>query len=120
MSRDIEFRAWDGKKMITDIIIYDKNTIIDLDEYSHNFIDVKHIMQYTGLKDKNGVEIYEGDIVKYFNELYYVESYGCIYILKPVIVTISNGAKTHMMNNNTIGHLYEVIGNIYENEELLK
>ena len=63
--REIKFRAWDEKdsKMVFDFINNDKGVV------SLNGIGqlVKstwyHLMQYTGLKDKNGKEIYEGDIV---------------------------------------------------------
>lgn len=55
MSREIKFRAWDGKKMFDPIFINTKTC---------TEIDGNFLMQYTGLKDKNGVEIYEGDILK--------------------------------------------------------
>jgi hypothetical protein len=68
------------------------------------------LMQYTGLKDKNGVEIYEGDILKapYFQTaaVEYMESgFWC------------KQGKHNMLPNLTDA---EVIGNIYENPELLK
>ena len=52
--REIKFRAWD-KDLLK---MYSKWTVIPDDDRSHI------LMQYTGLKDKNGVEIYEGDILK--------------------------------------------------------
>ena len=76
------------------------------------------LMQYTGLKDKNGKEIYEGDIVNYShprtNEIIRT-------------VTFKHGAfgiegiyeKTHIIFGNILDNHIEVIGNIYENPELL-
>lgn len=73
------------------------------------------LMQYTGLKDKDGKEIYEEDIVK-----------GIFYQGKPEISTVKwleKGAAFiffgYPMNVHGL-HDVEVIGNIYENPELLK
>ena len=73
-----------------------------------------NLMQHTGLKDKNEKEIYEGDICsdgKRVGEIYYNES-GAAFLFKYKIgsVTFSVG----------FGSWFEVIGNIYENPELLK
>lgn len=72
------------------------------------------IMQYTGLKDKNGKLIYEGDVVKQNKTMYYVTwekgSYGFCDIRTKITYTVE-----FIMNKRQ-----EVIGNIYENPELLK
>lgn len=109
MNREIRFRAWWNNEMHYD---------------SHHKPDVKcEVMQYTGLKDKNGKEIYEGDVVKCQqgcnHEIRYVDDIGgefggglpgfCLEGLR------RNCGKGYAWTGEE-----EVIGNIYENPELIE
>ena len=107
MNREIKFRAWDtnSKQMVMNGLWYSKE----------KGIDINKLMQYTGLKDKNGIEIYEGDIIHYDtdNETYKVAFDGGSYVWE------GDGCYDNLIelypSLNT-----KVIGNIYENPELLK
>jgi uncharacterized phage protein (TIGR01671 family) len=92
-----------------------------------------HLMQYTGLKDKNGKEIYEGDIITYWNGTMNLDPNGehmhngYNYSIAPHISSkvVFEQASFRIENGNPLGSRYiqpheiEVIGNIYEHPELL-
>lgn len=82
------------------------------DEYSEE--DVA-IMQYTGIKDKNGREIYEGDILKEGNIITQVVFYKNAYKERLISSPLN-----HLRNIFPLSMNAEIIGNIFENPELIK
>lgn len=74
-----------------------------------------HLMQYTGLKDKKGKEIYDGDVLRYGTSPVYQVKMN--YSAWSAICKTENGTASVLLHNRE--KLFEVIGNIYENGNLL-
>ena len=132
---NLKFRAWDKKlKLLGNVSYIDfdsKNLMYFFDkdtELYANFEDVE-IMQSTGFKDKNGVEIFIGDIVNcgylftgspFEEEDDYTEDIGVIKIVNCGAVVKINGDFECLVDVLNNCEDFEIIGNIYENKELLK
>lgn len=122
-----KYRAWDSakKEMFKDtfaitesgqVVVVEQESVASSPDYV--FVDHLVIMQSTGLADKNGKEIFEGDIVKmskdvYSESTYYevVRHYGGAYRLD----SKQHGCELWLRHTDC-----EVVGNIYENRELLE
>lgn len=125
--REIKFRAWDkvGKQMhqIMETVSNSQTGILMITSHDGTVLKIPEeaeLMQYTGLKDKNGKEIYEGYIVAYpsghfIGEVIYSTMTGCAFRLWEGGMSSEKGEIKELQSTSDI----EIIGNIYENPELL-
>ena len=122
-----KYRAWDSakKEMFKDtfaitesgqVVVVEQESVASSPDYV--FVDHLVIMQSTGLKDKNGKEIFEGDIVKMSKDVYSEPTY--------YEVVRHRGGAYHLESKQHGCELWlrhtdcEVVGNLYENPELLE
>lgn len=118
--REIKFRAWTGSKMEYNVMAgflgafyvkgIDEKDSACMSNFNTKYSEQTPIMEFTGLLDKNSKEIYEGDIVRFFNE-------------KETVREVSwNNEIGFTLGTGSIGLYYkelEVIGNVFENSDLL-
>lgn len=135
MNRDIKFRLWSkiGKKFIEtdnpdlDFVINNNGYLYSI-EYCYGETCIlpqmdTEVLQFTGLKDRNGKEIYEGDILKY--NFPYDGRLKHVSPVKFLETEASFGIKDRYGNEIPLytisaNNYFEVIGNIYENKNLLE
>ena len=116
--REIKFRAWDVIKSV--MRTWEEHPVTICERIENE--DTYWVMQYTGLKDKNVKEIYEGDIVEYFTQkgeerdiVFWIDGLGA-WGLIPSNRSISKGEMLFSVGAESLS----VIGNIHENPELLR
>ena len=123
--KEIKFRAWDkeNEKMMKVSSLHLENKEISVKENgTFHLFRMQDLMQYTGLKDKNGKEIYEGDIV-----LIKLDETSTWY---KTVVKFKKGAfiaslidredYIYIFNRGFDSNDFEIIGNIYKNKNLLE
>ena len=133
--REIKFRVWDAHngKMI-DPDRWSNDLVMDMDGelkwykehgYQGGMLDISNtaslvLMQYTGLKDKNGREIYEGDVVRKMMDGEPDRVFEQLVMKWESEQWTEEGFMTGFSQLWTSADQYEIIGNIYENPELTK
>ena len=123
-----KFRAWDitNKEMFKDtfaitesgqVVVVEQSSVFVSPDYV--FVDDLVVMQSTGLKDKNGKDVYIGDIIKCTR--------GCpheVYLEKEYGGTFVGGMPAVYLKGLLSGYAWtgdeEIIGNVYQNPELLE
>lgn len=136
--REIKFRGWHVSKKImfsAEQMASDQLALLPTGEFINVHggskllskiypVDKFIPLQYTGLKDKNGKEIYEGDMVKYCGWIDWLKNTSRKWRVKEVVrdnivVGFTLGKNQAFTMGESPKYGYEVIGNIYENPELL-
>lgn len=124
-----KFRAWDGakKEMFKDtfaitesgqVVVVEQEFVTSSPDYV--FVDHLVIMQSTGIKDKNGKEIFEGDIVDYKGRKAIIKWHGSYASFIYRFVDEMQERVSEWEPLFLAYHHFEIIGNVYENKEFLE
>ncbi|CGE69553.1 phage protein [Streptococcus pneumoniae] len=117
-SDDILAIDYENKEIVTQQVYFESGLAVERDIYCYDFDDIE-LMQSTGLKDKNGKEVFVGDIIKCTkgcpHEVYLETEYGGTFIGGMPAVYLKGLGEGYAWTEDE-----EIIGNIYENPELLE
>lgn len=124
-----KFRAWDGakKEMFKDtfaitesgqVVVVEQEFVTSPPDYV--FVDHLVIMQSTGIKDKNGKEIFDGDIVDYKGRKAIIKWHGSYASFIYRFVDEMQERVSEWDPLFLAYHHFEIIGNVYENKEFLE
>ena len=128
------YGSWDDTDQmfyeIRDIDYYDKTVTVwgchnkDCGTCDDTYkIEDVEVMQYTGCREKDGIEIYEGDVIKdKYDKVWLVQRYVGAFVITNKIPDSDGQESTYSYFNNLSNHhfYFEVIGNMWENPELLE
>ena len=117
--KQLKFREWDKRKKVMFLPSYElaisfNGIVIDTDEQCDYENQSIILMQFTGLLDKNGKEIYEGDIMQRNKGNKYEVLEGCS--MGSIYIKVERTIFSELLNEDTA---FEVLGNVFENPKLL-